>query len=174
MQNVAIFGAAGAIGNAVAAELERRGIPFRAVGRSREKLEKAFGRMKHAEVFPADLSEARSAGAAARGVETIVYCVGLPYPSHHLHPVLIRTTLEAAKLVGGVKKQVSKEMPEGDLQTVKDLRNVKLFPKGQLTPPDNSYRCSHQRPPSKTTSTAVTTTFATEIGNSPFQPRLMS
>jgi nucleoside-diphosphate-sugar epimerase len=25
--------------------------------------------------------------------------VGLPYPSHHLHPVLIRTTVEAAKLV---------------------------------------------------------------------------
>jgi len=100
MQNVAIFGAAGAIGNAVAAELERRGIPFRAVGRSRDKLEKAFGRMKQAKIFPADLSEFRSAGAAARGVETIVYCVGLPYPSHHLHPVLIRTTLEAAKLVG--------------------------------------------------------------------------
>ena len=55
--------------------------------------------MTHAEIFPADLSEARSAGAAARGVDTIVYCVGLPYPSHHLHPVLMRTTVEAAKLV---------------------------------------------------------------------------
>jgi nucleoside-diphosphate-sugar epimerase len=100
MQNVAIFGAAGAIGRAVGAELERRGIRFRAVGRSRPKLEEAFGKMKHAEVFPADLSETRSAGAAARGVDTIVYCVGLPYPSHNLHPVLIRTTVEAAKQVG--------------------------------------------------------------------------
>ena len=100
MQSVAIFGAAGAIGQSVGAELEKRGIPFRAVGRSREKLEKAFGGMAQAEIFPANLAEARTAGAAARGVETIIYCVGLPYPSHNLHPVLMRTTLEAAKLVG--------------------------------------------------------------------------
>ena len=99
MQNVAIFGAAGAIGKAVGAELDRRGIRFRAVGRSRQNLERAFGKMANAEIFPADLSEARSAGAAARGVDTIVYCVGLPYPSHNLHPVLMRTSLEAAKLV---------------------------------------------------------------------------
>jgi nucleoside-diphosphate-sugar epimerase len=100
MQNVAIFGAGGAIGIPVAEELERRGIPFRTVGRSREKLAKAFGKMAHAEIFPADLAEARSAGAAARGVDTIIYCVGLPYPSHSLHPVLMRTTVEAAKMVG--------------------------------------------------------------------------
>jgi nucleoside-diphosphate-sugar epimerase len=98
MENVAIFGAAGAIGRAVGAELARRGVRFRAVGRSREKLEEAFGKMAHAEIFPADLSEAQPAGAAARGVDTIIYCVGLPYPSHQLHPVLMRTTLEAAKL----------------------------------------------------------------------------
>ena len=96
MQNVAIFGAAGAIGSALAPELERRGIRFRVVGRSRQKLEQAFGKFEHAEIFPADLSEPRSAGAAARGVDTIFYTVGLPYPSHNLHPVLIRTTLEAA------------------------------------------------------------------------------
>jgi nucleoside-diphosphate-sugar epimerase len=98
MENVAIFGAAGAVGRAVGAELERRGVRFRVVGRSRQKLEQAFGQMAHAEIFPADLSEASSAGAAASGVDTIIYCVGLPYPSHQLHPVLMRTTLEAAKL----------------------------------------------------------------------------
>ena len=98
MDHVAIFGAAGAIGRAVGAELERRGIQFRVVGRSRQKLEQAFGKMAHAEIFPADLSAAGAAGAAARGVDTIIYCVGLPYPSHQLHPVLMRTTLEAAKL----------------------------------------------------------------------------
>ncbi|MCX6631936.1 MAG: NAD-dependent epimerase/dehydratase family protein [Candidatus Solibacter sp.] len=99
MEYVAIFGAAGAIGKAVGAELERRGVRFRVVGRSRQKLEQAFAKMTHAEIFPADLSEARSSGAAARGVDTIFYCVGLPYPSHHLHPLLMRTTVEAAKLV---------------------------------------------------------------------------
>jgi len=96
MQNVAIFGAAGAIGTSVAPELERRRIRFRVVGRSREKLEQSFGTFEHAEIFPADLSDPRSAGAAARGVDTIFYTVGLPYPSFNLHPVLMRTTLEAA------------------------------------------------------------------------------
>jgi nucleoside-diphosphate-sugar epimerase len=96
MERTAIFGAAGAIGPQVAEELSRRGIPFRVVGRSRSKLEAAFAGLAHAEVFDADIGDLRSAGGAARGVDTIFYCVGLPYPSHHLHPVLMRTTLEAA------------------------------------------------------------------------------
>jgi nucleoside-diphosphate-sugar epimerase len=100
VERAAIFGAAGAIGQSLAPELERRGIPFRAVGRSKEKLERACAGFSRAEVFPADLSDPRSAGAAARGVDTIFYCVGLPYPSHNLHPQLMRTTLEAAKAVG--------------------------------------------------------------------------
>lgn len=96
MRKAAIFGAAGAIGPWIAAELERRAIPFRVVGRSKPKLEAAFGGLAHAEVFDADVGDLRSAGAAARGVDTIFYCVGLPYPSHHLHPALMRTTIEAA------------------------------------------------------------------------------
>jgi nucleoside-diphosphate-sugar epimerase len=100
VERAAIFGAAGATGHAIAGELEQRGVPFRAVGRSAEKLKAAFGGLAHAEIFSADLADARSAGAAARGVDTIFYCVGLPYPSHRLHPVMIRTTIEAAKMVG--------------------------------------------------------------------------
>jgi len=96
MQKAAIFGAAGAIGPRVAEELSRRGIPFRVVGRSRQKLEAAFGSLPGAEIFDADIGEVRAAAAAARGVDTIFYCVGLPYPSHHLHPVLMRTALDAA------------------------------------------------------------------------------
>jgi nucleoside-diphosphate-sugar epimerase len=96
IQKAAIFGAAGAIGPAVAAELERRGIPFRVVGRTRAKLEKSFGNLKHAEIFDADLADLRSASAAARGVDTIIYTVGLPYPAHHLLPDMMRTTVEAA------------------------------------------------------------------------------
>jgi nucleoside-diphosphate-sugar epimerase len=63
-------------------------------------LERVFAGGAHAEIFPADLSQLRDAGAAARGVDTIVYTVGLPYPSHSLHPVLMRTTLEAASSMG--------------------------------------------------------------------------
>ena len=100
MQKAAIFGAGGAIGMSVAAELEVLGIPFRVVGRSRPKLETAFGSLAQAEIFDADVGDLRGAGAAARGADTIFYCVGLPYPSHHLHPPLMRTTLQAAASVG--------------------------------------------------------------------------
>ncbi|MBZ5579485.1 MAG: NAD(P)H-binding protein [Acidobacteriia bacterium] len=100
MRKAAIFGAAGAIGSCVAAELERRAVPFRAVGRSKSRLETAFGGLEQAEIFDADVGDLRSAGAAARGVDTIFYCVGLPYPSHSQHPRLMRTTLEAAASMG--------------------------------------------------------------------------
>src|SRR5215472_9657461 len=93
----AIFGAAGAIGPQVASELEKRGVPFRTVGRNRGRLEQTFGKMSNAEIFDSDIADLRSASAAARGVDTIFYTVGLPYPSHNLHPVLMKTTLEAAR-----------------------------------------------------------------------------
>src|SRR5580700_9376509 len=96
IQKVAIFGAGGAIGRSVAAEFEKRGIPYRVVGRGKAKLQAAFGQMKHAEVFDADLTDLRSTGAAARGVDTIIYTVGVPYTSFQLHPAMIRTTIEAA------------------------------------------------------------------------------
>src|SRR5262249_23504304 len=95
IRQAAIFGAAGAIGNVLAPELDRRGIPVRLVGRSRARLQQAFPSLAHAEIFEADIGDLRSAGAAARGVDTIFYCVGLPYPIHHLHPVLMRSALEA-------------------------------------------------------------------------------
>ncbi|HEV2446463.1 MAG TPA: NAD-dependent epimerase/dehydratase family protein, partial [Candidatus Sulfopaludibacter sp.] len=93
---VAIFGAAGAIGKVLADEFERRFVAYRVVGRTRARLDKAFGKHQHAEIFEADLNDLRSAGAAAREIDTIVYCVGLPYPSHSLHPVLMRASLQAA------------------------------------------------------------------------------
>ncbi|HWB99101.1 MAG TPA: NAD(P)H-binding protein [Bryobacteraceae bacterium] len=96
MTHVAIFGAAGPIGHVVGAELDRRGIPFRVVGRTRSKLESIFGRMQNAEVFDADLADLRSAGAAARGVDTIIYTVGVPYTHFELHPKLMRAVIEAA------------------------------------------------------------------------------
>ena len=96
IQKLAIFGAAGAIGHALAPELVRRGIPFRAVGRRRQTLEDAFGGLAGAEIVDADLSDPEQAGRAAQGVDTIVYAVGVPITGFDKHPVLMRTTLEAA------------------------------------------------------------------------------
>jgi nucleoside-diphosphate-sugar epimerase len=99
--SIAIFGAAGAIGRSLAAELEARRMPFRAVGRSESRLAEAFGRLDTAtEIVTADLADPDAARRAARGVETIVYAVGVPYAQFELHPQLMRTTLEAAQAEG--------------------------------------------------------------------------
>lgn len=97
---MAIFGAAGAIGHALAPELARRGIPFRAVGRRRQILEAAFGGVAGAEIVDADLADPAQAERAAQGVDTIVYAVGVPYTDFEKHPVLMRVTLEAAARAG--------------------------------------------------------------------------
>jgi len=100
LQKVAIFGAAGAIGNAVAPELARRGVPFRAVGRTGNMLEDAFGALPGAEIMEADLSDQEQAVRAAAGVDAILYAVGVPYTDFEKHPVLMRTSLEAAAQAG--------------------------------------------------------------------------
>lgn len=100
MDRVAIFGAAGTMGKLVGAELERRGIPFRAVGRNRAKLEAGFNGQKGVEIVTADLADPASAAAAARGADTVIYAVGVPYPEFRRHPALMRTTVEAAAEAG--------------------------------------------------------------------------
>jgi nucleoside-diphosphate-sugar epimerase len=98
VEKVAIVGAAGAIGNAVAAELDRRGTSYRVIGRHRGKLEELFA--GKAEMVEADIGKTGDAQRALAGVDAAVYCVGLPYPQHALHPVLMRTTVDAALSTG--------------------------------------------------------------------------
>ncbi len=93
-----IVGAAGAIGRAAAAELDRRGIPFRVIGRDRAKLEAAFG--GKAEIRPADINGVAQALQAISGLDTIIYTVGVPYPQFALHPVFMRNMVEAARRAG--------------------------------------------------------------------------
>jgi len=93
---VAIVGAAGAIGRSVGAEFVRRRIRHRVIGRDRDRLEKAFGGT--AEVVAADMSDERDGERALAGATAVVYAVGLPYPEHWRHPVLMHSTLHAARL----------------------------------------------------------------------------
>lgn len=95
---VAIVGAAGAIGRAVADELEKRGERPVVIGRDRSKLERCFG--GRAAIRPADLDSEESAVQALQGVRQAVYCVGLPYPQFDRHPVLMRAALRAARKAG--------------------------------------------------------------------------
>jgi nucleoside-diphosphate-sugar epimerase len=92
--NIAIFGAAGAIGPATALELSARGHRVRAVSRNRTALEAAC---PAAELFVADLRDPKAARAAAAGMDAILYAVGVPYHRFDLHPPMMRATLAAAK-----------------------------------------------------------------------------
>jgi nucleoside-diphosphate-sugar epimerase len=95
---VAILGAAGAIGHSAAAEFQRRGVPFRAIGRSAVRLEAAFG--LESEIRSADINDVDQTAGALEGCDAVVYCAGLPYPQHRLHPVLMRKAIEAVRRAG--------------------------------------------------------------------------
>ena len=96
--NVALFGAAGAIGRVLTPELVARGHHVRVVGRDAERLRRAFG--SQAEIVAADLSDPAQARAAAEGMDAVVYLVGLPYPEFARHPQLTKIALEAARAAG--------------------------------------------------------------------------
>jgi nucleoside-diphosphate-sugar epimerase len=91
-----LLGATGAIGESIAAELRKRGESYRAVGRDRATLDRAFGSDPLAEIAVWNPDDASSARAALRGADAVVYLVGVPYNHFELHPVLMRQTLDAA------------------------------------------------------------------------------
>lgn len=99
---VALFGAAGAVGHALAPELERRSISYRAVGRDTEKLARAF---PGAQAFGADFLSGVGVAEAAAGVDTVFYLAGAPYTHFEQHPIMTRNAVEAAK-AAGVKRFV--------------------------------------------------------------------
>jgi len=105
MSRIALFGAAGAIGQSVAQALAAQGQPYRVVGRSQASLRKAFGADPLAEIVTWNPDSPESVRAAARGIETIVYMVGVDYWRFELHPELMRKTLDGA-IAAGVRNIV--------------------------------------------------------------------
>lgn len=99
-QRVALFGAAGAIGRSIAAALRAAGQPYRVVGRSRASLEETFGDDPLAQIVTWNPDDPASIRAAARGIDTLIYLVGVNYWQFELHPVLMQRTLEAAQAEG--------------------------------------------------------------------------
>ena len=97
---IALFGAAGAIGNTVARSLAAQGTPYRVVGRHRAALERDFGADPLAGIATWDPDSPASVRAAAEGIETIVYMVGVDYTRFELHPQLMRKTLDGAVAAG--------------------------------------------------------------------------
>jgi nucleoside-diphosphate-sugar epimerase len=100
MGTIALWGANGAIGRSVASALRAQGRPYRVVGRSRERLERTYAADPLAEIITWNPDDPASVRAAAEGVETIVFLLGVDYWRFDLHPVLMRATLAAAKAAG--------------------------------------------------------------------------
>ena len=100
MSKVALFGAAGAIGQSIAQALAAQGKSYRVVGRSEASLRKSFGADPRAEIVTWNPDSPESVRAAATGVDTIVYLVGVNYWQFELHPELMRKTLDGAIAAG--------------------------------------------------------------------------
>lgn len=123
MPRVALFGAAGAIGHSVAAALRSTGQPYRVVGRNEQRLRKAFGGDPLAEIVAWNPDSPALVQAAASGIETLIYMVGVDYWQFQLHPELMRKTLDAAVAVG-VKDfiLIGTVYPYGRVQTGNPVR----------------------------------------------------
>jgi nucleoside-diphosphate-sugar epimerase len=105
MGKIALFGAAGAIGNSIAVALREQGHEYRVVGRNRAELEKSFGNDPLAEIVTWNPDDPASVRAACKGVGTLIYLIGVPYNHFELHPVLMQKTLDGA-IAEGVERVV--------------------------------------------------------------------
>jgi nucleoside-diphosphate-sugar epimerase len=97
---VGLFGAAGAAGQVIAAALSAAGRDYRVVGRSRAPLEAAFGRDPLAEIVTWNPDDPASIRAAADGLQTVIYLVGVPYDQFASHPPLMERTLAGVTAAG--------------------------------------------------------------------------
>ena len=105
MSKIALFGAAGAIGQSIANALAAKGQPYRVVGRSEASLRKSFGADPLAEIVTWNPDSPESVKAAASGIDTLIYLVGVNYWQFELHPQLMRKTLEGA-IAAGVRNVI--------------------------------------------------------------------
>ncbi|HEX3638165.1 MAG TPA: NAD-dependent epimerase/dehydratase family protein [Paraburkholderia sp.] len=97
---VGLFGAAGAAGQIIAAALSAAGRDYRVVGRARAPLEAAFGHDPHAEIVTWNPDDPASISAAAAGLQTVIYLVGVPYDQFAAHPPLMERTLSGVTAAG--------------------------------------------------------------------------
>ncbi|MFJ3313768.1 NAD-dependent epimerase/dehydratase family protein [Herbaspirillum huttiense] len=100
MSRIALFGAAGAIGQSIASAISAQGLPYRVVGRNEASLRKAFGTDPLAEIVSWNPYSPASVEAAAQGIDTLIYLVGVNYTQFELHPELMRKTLDGAISAG--------------------------------------------------------------------------
>ncbi len=102
---IALFGAAGAIGQSIARALAAKGQAYRVVGRSEASLRQTLGADPLAEIVTWNPDSPASVKAAAAGIDTLIYLVGVNYWQFELHPQLMRKTLDGA-IAAGVRNVI--------------------------------------------------------------------
>ena len=105
VERIGLVGAAGAIGQSVGQALAGKDKPFRVIGRSAGGLEASFQEVPGAERVTWNPGDPVSVRAAVRGLDTLVYLVGVPYHQFDQHPVVMRQTLDGA-IAEGVQRMV--------------------------------------------------------------------
>jgi nucleoside-diphosphate-sugar epimerase len=105
LDKIALIGAAGAIGQSIARAVSAQGARYRVVGRSRDALTGAFGSDALADIVTWNPDDPTSVRAAAAGIDTMVYLVGVNYWQFELHPRLMKQTLDGA-IAADVKRIV--------------------------------------------------------------------
>jgi nucleoside-diphosphate-sugar epimerase len=103
MAKIALFGAAGAIGQSIASALSSNNQQYRVIGRSQAALQQAFGSDPHAEIVAWNPDDPASVRAAAQNIDTLIYLVGVAYDHFELHPQLMRKTMDGA-IAAGVQR----------------------------------------------------------------------
>jgi nucleoside-diphosphate-sugar epimerase len=105
MAKIALFGAAGAVGQTIAGALRNHHQTYRVVGRSRDSLQRTFASDPLAEIVTWNPDDPASVRAAAHDIDTIIYLVGVAYDHFELHPQLMRKTLDGA-IAAGVQRML--------------------------------------------------------------------
>ncbi|MCO4879861.1 NAD-dependent epimerase/dehydratase family protein [Paraburkholderia caribensis] len=97
---IGLFGAAGAAGRSIAHALSAAGRRYRVIGRGRQALQASFGHDPRAEIVAWNPDDPATIAAAAAGLQTAVYLVGVPYHQFEQHPVLMQKTLDGLRAAG--------------------------------------------------------------------------
>jgi nucleoside-diphosphate-sugar epimerase/protein-tyrosine phosphatase len=102
---IALLGATGAIGHSISLALDATGETYRVIGRDPKRLQSFLRANPKIETATWNPDEPASVRSAVRGVDTLVYLVGVPYHQFQLHPGLMRKTVDAA-IAEGVQRIV--------------------------------------------------------------------
>lgn len=97
---IGLVGGTGAIGASIGGALAAAGTPFAVIGRSATGIARAFPATPGMSARTWDPERGENIRAAFRGLDTLVYMVGVAYDAFQLHPELMRRTLEAAEAEG--------------------------------------------------------------------------